>query len=1830
MDLAQELIERAKKPGITTPDLAQELIEKSRRAKYKVKYPEAGEFLKPEMKPAYVSTTRIKGMPEQKVEPVAPKGPELAEPAMRLVAGAITFLPNFFKKAYTIPTLAGDVDLALRTGKKVVWVEDKTKPLPLGGYAKEPTEVPITEEEIKGLKQKLKQEKIGMATDVAIIVGGRVAMKLLRPILQKVRVVLFSRKVGDKDLWKIMEKMVGEKANVNMLTDFERMVWLQADQIAKNSGLSGIKDLYVKMLHTGAKLKWIPKGKIGEGYWTIAGYEAPKPIWPAWYTKPVKPEAIVGRELNATELINAEAKQTVKRGLISTGPKSDGMVIALEKQIIPEVVSKKDIALFIKEFGGKDGYLRQLIYSGGSIHDITQKLKGAFYKEYGKPIALPGEVEPEVKPTEKPEAKLELKGEVATPPKTIKYEKLGGVSFLKHVKEKYPPDDIYLQTISNKFGKPVNWESEEYALFRKYKLFTNNPHARTPDEVGTDMGIDEETLRTKINDIIYDYQASGKIEVVQGRHKINRLENEILTEYSKAINLMETAKGTNIEKAIKAFEKAQAKAKDIVKKYPLIIEEMGLSTKQALAESKREAATDFLTGTLNHRQLAKDFSVYSAAEKNFIIFDGVGFGRFNEKPYNKAIGDKVLEIHGKVFADYMVANPSARIYRQGGDQFIMITDDIVGDGELHALNRKLGEEAAKTISELKEGDYPMLRWQQGKIVSGEDVEGSLSRISQNMEENWEKGNTVVMPPEAEGDPWQRGGEDFVPVEKAKPKTVKITGYHTKISKTEAEKEFGFIQRGEGTYIALDKPFQPEKGKVVNVEVDIEPSKIFDPNGLMEGTNIEKSKADFDKMSPIMNKEMAKPSFKKDFTTRKIPQLRTKVLQDMGYEAEAGWIDGPEGEVRELIVFDRAKVKETLELKGKEVRAPVAKKTQTMIPGAEAREFPKEAIKPETPEEKARAAMAEAKPKPLFETAGEKGAEQLRLGSQGGEGFFVGAGLSPEQMQLFIGAGLEPIATTAQGRITQYQNNKIRFDIPKVEKGKGFKEFLRTIYTHGFDRFHPISRLVHKDMNLPPLEDPKLLAYLSTGWQGKVIAALEGFTWRYTPAGKVEVTGPSLAQIIQPYSKNYKDIMTLQVAQRELWLAEQGRGTKGITPDFSIRTIGAIKETYVEEGFKKFEMVAQQKREWANRAILEPLRDVGRISEKQYQRWIKDPHVPFARVIEEIESELGAEGRSGDLGFLKELKGSERIIKNPDQELIERHDTTTQYVDKQRVVNSIVNLPQIATDLNGEIYEVGKGDLSPFKFKSWEDGKAKYFKVPKDVYKAVNDITPHDMGLLWKIIGIPKRMLQVGATLNPAFMGKNIWRDSGSAFAYSDNNFIPFVDHLPAVAHLIGRTDLYYRWLASGGAHAALVSMEDIKMGYKYWQLLGKKDVGAYVKNPLKFPEQIGEAIENSTRLGDFRKAIRSGRPDLIAAYASKEVSVNFARYGASMGIPRKTVAFYTANIAGGDRLVRAFSDHPGRTTWKALLFCTIPAITEWVLFHDDDRWRNLPPWRKYLFTNIPIGKHIFTMPVPFELGLIFGGLTKAFLTWAFDKEPQVMGEWAEQMVESMAPGYYGFPLPTAIMPVLEDRAKWSYFFNKPLPPKSVQGLPQEMQYTPYTSETAKAIGGLVGKSPTVLENYLFSYTGGLGKDVLFVVENILSKKGFISTPEAELPKGLADFPWTRGFFGREPIGTGSYPMQRFYEEYDKAKEQMNKIRVLTQRGKLSIEDLNKSEELAKYEVLDNMLKEINTLRRTRDALLWSKIDPVLKKEQLDKIDATITLLAAWTIKGLKKRKFKKP
>ncbi|HUW31683.1 MAG TPA: hypothetical protein VM223_08740 [Planctomycetota bacterium] len=186
-----------------------------------------------------------------------------------------------------------------------------------------------------------------------------------------------------------------------------------------------------------------------------------------------------------------------------------------------------------------------------------------------------------------------------------------------------------------------------------------------------------------------------------------------------------------------------------------------------------------------------------------------------------------------------------------------------------------------------------------KIVADAEVGGDYLRevfVRERPFEDIAKAAVAEKPPAAEAAPAGKPGATPA-AEGAKT----ITGYHTTLRSPS-----GFIQRSAGTYIALDKPFQPDLGEVSSATVDVVPNRIFDPNGLIEGTDAERSRQDFDRLITELNRrsdELAKGD-----PMRAMSELRTEILQDMGYDAEAGWVDGPEGENRELVVFNRKAVR----------------------------------------------------------------------------------------------------------------------------------------------------------------------------------------------------------------------------------------------------------------------------------------------------------------------------------------------------------------------------------------------------------------------------------------------------------------------------------------------------------------------------------------------------------------------------------------------------------------------------------------------------------------------------------------------------------------------------------------------------------------------------------------------------------------------------------------------------------------------------------------------------------------------------------------------------------
>jgi len=138
------------------------------------------------------------------------------------------------------------------------------------------------------------------------------------------------------------------------------------------------------------------------------------------------------------------------------------------------------------------------------------------------------------------------------------------------------------------------------------------------------------------------------------------------------------------------------------------------------------------------------------------------------------------------------------------------------------------------------------------------------------------------------------------------KTIKVEGFHT------TGTEQAYSQRGAGTYIALDEPFRGagKAEKVNRATTYIEPEKIFDPNGIVPGSNKTKSIEDSKKLVNELNKNVSSMSGKDPMEImRKISEARTDTLRKMGYDGEAGFIDAPGGN-RELIIFDNKKVKLT--------------------------------------------------------------------------------------------------------------------------------------------------------------------------------------------------------------------------------------------------------------------------------------------------------------------------------------------------------------------------------------------------------------------------------------------------------------------------------------------------------------------------------------------------------------------------------------------------------------------------------------------------------------------------------------------------------------------------------------------------------------------------------------------------------------------------------------------------------------------------------------------------------------------------------------------------------
>jgi hypothetical protein len=333
-----------------------------------------------------------------------------------------------------------------------------------------------------------------------------------------------------------------------------------------------------------------------------------------------------------------------------------------------------------------------------------------------------------------------------------------------------------------------------------------------------------------------------------------------------------------------------------------------------------------------------------------------------------------------------------------------------------------------------------------------------------------------------------------------------------------------------------------------------------------------------------------------------------------------------------------------------------------------------------------------------------------------------------------------------------------------------------------------------------------------------------------------------------------------------------------------------------------------------------------------------------------------------------------------------------------------------------------------------------------------------------------------------------------------------------------------------------------------------------VTSPLRGLRMVSELAENATRLGEFKKLSGEGKDAIQgAAFASREVTLDFARIGASMRAANMITAFMNAQVQGLDRVGRAFADRPFNTTAKVAGGITLPSVLLWWANHDDPRYKELPHWQKDLFWIVMTKDTIYRIPKPFELGVVFGSGVERILDQTVGNNPEAFDKFGKSIIDIVTPSV----VPTAMQPLLEQYANRSTMTDRTLIPAAQEKHLPEYQYTPYTTELAKKLGQMVSafpgvraesvgpgapfgpiaratSSPILLENYVRAWTGGLGIYALQAADAGLRKTGVLPDP-VKPDDTLADIPVVKAFIVRYP-SANTQSIQDFHDQHEVTKK----------------------------------------------------------------------------------------
>lgn len=533
------------------------------------------------------------------------------------------------------------------------------------------------------------------------------------------------------------------------------------------------------------------------------------------------------------------------------------------------------------------------------------------------------------------------------------------------------------------------------------------------------------------------------------------------------------------------------------------------------------------------------------------------------------------------------------------------------------------------------------------------------------------------------------------------------------------------------------------------------------------------------------------------------------------------------------------------------------------------------------------------------------------------------------------------------------------------------------------------------------------------------------------------------------------------------------------------------------------------------------------------------YVPLQRVFNELEknSFQGAGKAIASLSkqsVVKKIEGSNREIASPIESLLLKTQTAFEQGEKNKAARMLASYKDLPT-MKNIIKELPSGQSATHSFSYLDNGVKKTFETTPEIAAAAKNLNQEQMNVILKILSVPTRILQLGATgLNLPFVATNIAKDQVTAFVNSNkaarSSLLNPVNFGRALFSAVKHDDLYNEVVRNAGMQTSFDIARD-QPNLSVTKLRSGKAIGSKIAFTATHPGELLRGIENvigraeeATRIqqyrGTYKALIGEGRTPqdarLLAAQAARNNTANFARKGDIGKVINYVIPFFNAGIQGSRSFVRAMQTRPLETGAKVAIgvFAPIAATTMWNL-NDPERKKVYEDINDYEKQNniiiIPDGAtkdakgkwNVIKIPLPPGLSNL-GTVVRRSLEQANGMDPVSFSEAATNFIaagtaqdlSSLSKLLSTFT-PQAVKPFVESATNTNLFTGNKIVPDSMKDLPPNQQVRDYTSGTARLIGGALNQSPLKVENFVRTAAGGVGSQLINASDTVLNKAGVV-------------------------------------------------------------------------------------------------------------------------------------